>query len=64
MRWRRRVGYRQNEQESPDGEKGEKVEEVERGGKEKIYGIKYWGRVRAIPRIHLRVKNFLQKGVG
>eukprot|EP00965_Chrysotila_dentata_P013361 442384-Pleurochrysis_carterae.AAC.1 len=44
MRWRRKVGYRQAEQESPDGEKGEKVEKVERGGKEKTYGIQYWGR--------------------
>eukprot|EP00965_Chrysotila_dentata_P036933 1228858-Pleurochrysis_carterae.AAC.1 len=65
MRWRRKAGYRQNEQESPDGEKEKmKADEVDRGEKEKTYGIKYWGRVRAIPRIHLRVKNFLQKGVG
>eukprot|EP00965_Chrysotila_dentata_P032477 1082527-Pleurochrysis_carterae.AAC.1 len=39
MRWRRRVGYRQNEQESLGGEKGKKVEEVERGQKRRPMGL-------------------------
>eukprot|EP00965_Chrysotila_dentata_P261309 6214210-Pleurochrysis_carterae.AAC.2 len=64
MRWRRNVGYGQDKQECPDGGKGKEVEEVGGGKQEKTYGIKYWGRVRTIPRIHLRVKNFLQKGIG
>eukprot|EP00965_Chrysotila_dentata_P172982 5708927-Pleurochrysis_carterae.AAC.1 len=31
---------------------------------EKTYGIKHWGRVRAIPRLHKQIKRFLQSGVG
>eukprot|EP00965_Chrysotila_dentata_P195733 6177151-Pleurochrysis_carterae.AAC.1 len=44
MRWRRKVGYKQDEQENLDGGKGKEAEEVEEGNKEKNYGIKYWGR--------------------
>eukprot|EP00965_Chrysotila_dentata_P017585 584100-Pleurochrysis_carterae.AAC.1 len=33
MRWRRKVGHRQTKQESPDGERGKKGEEVEGGKK-------------------------------
>ena len=32
--------------------------------KERTYGIKNWGKVRTIPRIHKQVKNFLQTGIG
>eukprot|EP00965_Chrysotila_dentata_P035784 1190910-Pleurochrysis_carterae.AAC.1 len=32
--------------------------------RERTYGIKIWGKVRTIPRIHEQVKNFLQKGIG
>ena len=32
--------------------------------REKTYGIKHWGRVRSVPKIHTQVKNFLQKGIG
>eukprot|EP00965_Chrysotila_dentata_P220115 6191583-Pleurochrysis_carterae.AAC.3 len=39
-------------------------EEEGRIEKERTYGIKHWGRVRTIPRIHIQVKNFLQLGIG
>eukprot|EP00965_Chrysotila_dentata_P060793 2014712-Pleurochrysis_carterae.AAC.1 len=50
MRWKRTVGYIQDEQERHDGGKGKEIEEAK---KEKTHGIKYWGRVRSIPRIHI-----------
>eukprot|EP00965_Chrysotila_dentata_P078654 2592327-Pleurochrysis_carterae.AAC.1 len=31
---------------------------------EKTHGIKHWGRVRTIPRLHMQVKSFLQKSIG
>eukprot|EP00965_Chrysotila_dentata_P178039 5881394-Pleurochrysis_carterae.AAC.1 len=37
------------------------IEEGEgRTEKERTYGIKYWGRDRTIPKVHIQVKNFLQ----
>eukprot|EP00965_Chrysotila_dentata_P020395 675971-Pleurochrysis_carterae.AAC.1 len=43
---------------------GGKEERKRRAEREKTYGIKHWGRVRSIPKIHTQVKNFLQKGIG
>eukprot|EP00965_Chrysotila_dentata_P089145 2943601-Pleurochrysis_carterae.AAC.3 len=56
--WRRKVGH-VRVVETGGKEEGE-------GGKERerTYGIKHWGRARSIPRIHIQVKNFLQKGIG
>eukprot|EP00965_Chrysotila_dentata_P188753 6172930-Pleurochrysis_carterae.AAC.2 len=58
LTWKKNTGYGSQEQKERK-EKGEKE-----GGQEKIYGIKHWGRVRSVPRIHIHVKNFLQKGIG
>eukprot|EP00965_Chrysotila_dentata_P246550 6207228-Pleurochrysis_carterae.AAC.1 len=57
-RWKRNAGYKQ------DGLDEEQGKEIEEGKKKKTYGIKYWGRVRTIPRILRKAKNFLQKGIG
>eukprot|EP00965_Chrysotila_dentata_P078440 2584455-Pleurochrysis_carterae.AAC.1 len=40
---------------------GDKDEER---NKEKTHGIKHWGRVRTIPRIHKQVEKFQQRGIG
>eukprot|EP00965_Chrysotila_dentata_P210573 6185972-Pleurochrysis_carterae.AAC.1 len=57
-RWKRIIGGGKSEwngrEDNRDGE----------GEKEKIYGMKCWERVRAIPRIHTQVKQFLQMGIG
>eukprot|EP00965_Chrysotila_dentata_P262098 6214469-Pleurochrysis_carterae.AAC.1 len=58
QRWRRGIGY-DNHAHGLGAEDG--VGDIE---KEKTYGIKHWGRVRTIPRIHIQVKNFLQTGIG
>eukprot|EP00965_Chrysotila_dentata_P140235 4636238-Pleurochrysis_carterae.AAC.1 len=31
--------------------------------RERTHGIKNWGKVRTIPRIHKQIKNFLQMGI-
>eukprot|EP00965_Chrysotila_dentata_P234061 6199967-Pleurochrysis_carterae.AAC.1 len=56
--WKKRVLHELDEQ-AEGKEEGE-----ERSEKEKTYGIKYWGKIRTIPRIHKQVKDFLQKGIG
>eukprot|EP00965_Chrysotila_dentata_P147350 4864394-Pleurochrysis_carterae.AAC.1 len=63
MRWKRNAGYGRGEHD-PNRGKGVEVKETEGGKTEKAYGIKHWGRVRTVPRMHLRVKHFLQKGIG
>eukprot|EP00965_Chrysotila_dentata_P047935 1590136-Pleurochrysis_carterae.AAC.2 len=57
--WRRRVGHVHKAITTWGKEEGEGGK-----GRERTYGIKHWGRVRSIPRIHIQVKNFLQKGIG
>eukprot|EP00965_Chrysotila_dentata_P252420 6210665-Pleurochrysis_carterae.AAC.2 len=47
-RWKSATGDENNDK---DGRTEEYKENEE--GEEKIYGIKHWGRVRAIPRIHI-----------
>eukprot|EP00965_Chrysotila_dentata_P141826 4687742-Pleurochrysis_carterae.AAC.1 len=58
----------QNWKANIKNEKEEQVDGKEKGDsrleKEKTYGIKNWGKVRTIPRIHKQVKNFLQTGIG
>eukprot|EP00965_Chrysotila_dentata_P217036 6189738-Pleurochrysis_carterae.AAC.2 len=56
--WRK--GLRQEYDEQGAG-KEEGKERIER---EKTHGIKYWGRVRTIPKIHKQVRKFLQTGIG
>eukprot|EP00965_Chrysotila_dentata_P031262 1040775-Pleurochrysis_carterae.AAC.1 len=58
QRWREKVWHAYEAQTGgkEDGEKGKE--------RERTYGIKCWGRVRSIPRIHVQIKNFLQMGVG
>eukprot|EP00965_Chrysotila_dentata_P256886 6212707-Pleurochrysis_carterae.AAC.2 len=58
IRWKRNVGYKQDSFDEGQGKENEEEK------KEKTYGIKYWGRMRTIPRIHMKAKNFLQKGIG
>eukprot|EP00965_Chrysotila_dentata_P142000 4694008-Pleurochrysis_carterae.AAC.1 len=58
QRWKRGIVHNHNPQ-TEGTEEGEGRTE-----KEKTYGIKHWGRVRTIPRIHLQVKKFLQMGIG
>eukprot|EP00965_Chrysotila_dentata_P014208 471147-Pleurochrysis_carterae.AAC.1 len=58
IKWKRNAGYKQDGLDTGQGR------EREERKKEKTYGIKYWGRVGTIPRIHMKVKNFLQKGIG
>eukprot|EP00965_Chrysotila_dentata_P225839 6195026-Pleurochrysis_carterae.AAC.1 len=48
----------------PDEQTGGKEDESGRLERERTYGIKHWGKVRAIPRMHIQVKNFLQMGIG
>eukprot|EP00965_Chrysotila_dentata_P011593 379276-Pleurochrysis_carterae.AAC.1 len=56
--WKKRVGFEQDEQtEGKEDGKG-------RSEREKTYGIKYWGKVRTMPRMHKQVKKFPQKGIG
>eukprot|EP00965_Chrysotila_dentata_P189257 6173221-Pleurochrysis_carterae.AAC.2 len=56
--WKKSVRYEYVEQaEGKDDGDG-------RQKREKTYGIKHWGKVRTIPKIHKQVKNFLQMGVG
>eukprot|EP00965_Chrysotila_dentata_P109719 3625806-Pleurochrysis_carterae.AAC.1 len=58
QKWRAKV--KQENEEQMDG----KEEGDRRLEKERRYGIKNWGKVRTIPRIHKWVKNFLQAGIG
>eukprot|EP00965_Chrysotila_dentata_P045972 1527741-Pleurochrysis_carterae.AAC.1 len=48
QRWRKRVGHEYDAQArgKEDGEGGKE--------RERMYGIKHWGRVRSIPRIHIQ----------
>eukprot|EP00965_Chrysotila_dentata_P257955 6213056-Pleurochrysis_carterae.AAC.1 len=47
-------------QRTGDGKRGWEAGKRKR---ERTYGIKHWGRVRTIPRIHLQVKNFCKWGL-
>eukprot|EP00965_Chrysotila_dentata_P158211 5226845-Pleurochrysis_carterae.AAC.1 len=58
QRWK--TNAKHGDKEQVDG----KVEGDRRIEKERTYGIKNWGKVRTIPRIHKMVKNFLQMGIG
>eukprot|EP00965_Chrysotila_dentata_P200734 6180140-Pleurochrysis_carterae.AAC.4 len=58
QKWKSLIRGRRN-----DKDQGQGYRDVE-GNKEKTYGIKDWGRVRTIPRIHKQVKNFLPAGIG
>eukprot|EP00965_Chrysotila_dentata_P092445 3050850-Pleurochrysis_carterae.AAC.4 len=58
QKWRRGVWHEYDAQ-AERKEDGEGIKERER-----TYGIKHWGRVRTIPRIHIQLKNFLQMGIG
>eukprot|EP00965_Chrysotila_dentata_P021086 698329-Pleurochrysis_carterae.AAC.1 len=58
QKWKKRVRHEQDEQEGGGKDGDERIE------KEKTYGIKRWGKVRTIPRIHKQIKNFLQMGIG
>eukprot|EP00965_Chrysotila_dentata_P134433 4445922-Pleurochrysis_carterae.AAC.1 len=49
--------------DSSDNDKGTEHEK-DKGINEKTYGIKHWGRVRTVPKLHKQVKRFLQAGVG
>eukprot|EP00965_Chrysotila_dentata_P160723 5307321-Pleurochrysis_carterae.AAC.2 len=56
--WKKRVRHEQEEQ-------AEGIEDGDgRLEREKTYGNKHWGKVRAIPRIHKQVQKSLQKGIG
>eukprot|EP00965_Chrysotila_dentata_P151323 5001581-Pleurochrysis_carterae.AAC.1 len=46
--WRRGIGHEYKVREAGTEEGGGDIE------KERTYGIKYWGRVRTIPRIHIQ----------
>eukprot|EP00965_Chrysotila_dentata_P012675 418385-Pleurochrysis_carterae.AAC.1 len=58
QRWRAKTKYEK------EGQVDGKEEGDRRLEKEKTYGIKNWGKVRTIPRIHKQVKNCLQAGIG
>eukprot|EP00965_Chrysotila_dentata_P167953 5545712-Pleurochrysis_carterae.AAC.1 len=58
QRWRAKIKHEKEEQVDGKEEGDRRLE------KEKTYGIKNWGKVRTIPRIHKQVKNFLQTGIG
>ena len=58
QRWKIKI-TRENEEQVDGKEEGDKRLE-----KERTYGIKNWGKVRTISRIHKQVKNFLQTGIG
>eukprot|EP00965_Chrysotila_dentata_P078212 2578404-Pleurochrysis_carterae.AAC.1 len=58
QRWRTRVKHEGEEQVEGKEEGDRRLE------KERMYGIKNWGKIRTIPRIHKQVKNFLQTGIG
>eukprot|EP00965_Chrysotila_dentata_P043248 1437183-Pleurochrysis_carterae.AAC.1 len=58
QRWRKEVCQDYDTQAGGTEEWEGKVE------KERTHGIKHWGRVRTIPRVHIQVKNFLQMGMG
>eukprot|EP00965_Chrysotila_dentata_P052658 1747345-Pleurochrysis_carterae.AAC.1 len=56
--WRKRSGLESNNQIGGEEDGKREIE------KERTYGIKYWGRIRSVPKIHEQVRNFLQKGIG
>eukprot|EP00965_Chrysotila_dentata_P043204 1435223-Pleurochrysis_carterae.AAC.1 len=56
--WKLRVKHEYHDQ-TEGQENGDRGLERER-----TYGIKNWGKVRTMSRIHEQVKNFLQKGIG
>eukprot|EP00965_Chrysotila_dentata_P103234 3408014-Pleurochrysis_carterae.AAC.1 len=58
QRWRTRVRHEGDEQVEGK-EEGDRILERER-----TYGIRYWDKVRTIPRIHEQVRNFLPTGIG
>eukprot|EP00965_Chrysotila_dentata_P084357 2785451-Pleurochrysis_carterae.AAC.1 len=41
-----------------------KEHEKDKGTTERPYGIKHWGRIRTVPRLHKQVKRFFQTGIG
>eukprot|EP00965_Chrysotila_dentata_P004599 149832-Pleurochrysis_carterae.AAC.1 len=55
--WRKRLRHEFDEQGEGKEEGKERLE------REKTYGIKYWERVRTIPRIRKQVKKFCKRGL-
>eukprot|EP00965_Chrysotila_dentata_P037893 1260144-Pleurochrysis_carterae.AAC.1 len=56
--WRKKLRHEHDEQEEGKEEGNGRLE------RERTYGVKHWGKVKTIPRIHKQVKNFLQMGIG
>eukprot|EP00965_Chrysotila_dentata_P157855 5215064-Pleurochrysis_carterae.AAC.1 len=58
-RWKFMTGLGiKDDKEGREGNKGPEER------KERTYGMNYWGRRKALPRSHIKVKRFLQTGVG
>eukprot|EP00965_Chrysotila_dentata_P254733 6211980-Pleurochrysis_carterae.AAC.2 len=58
QRWRKGVWREYDTQAEGKEEREGRIE------RKRTYGIKHWGRVRTISRIHIQVRNFFQMGIG
>eukprot|EP00965_Chrysotila_dentata_P129613 4285053-Pleurochrysis_carterae.AAC.1 len=58
QRWKTKIKYESKERVDGKEEGDRKLEKV------RTYGIKNWGKVKTIPRIHKQAKSFLQTGIG